>query len=232
MEARVGDRLIIKGHTIGQPDRDAEVLEVRGPGGGAPYVVRWSDSGHETLFFPGPDATVQHLGDEPAAPQERVGVTDLVRAEHEHLTGPLHNLLDVADALGEPGDSLPAAVREAYTFLAEVILPHAKAEESTLYPEVGELLGTPHATDVMTRQHVEIRRLVDRVGQLRDDATTGTTPTLRRNLQQALDAVHAVLTLHLATEEELYLPLIEAKVTPRRSAELAERFVAAASHQS
>jgi hypothetical protein len=41
-----------------------------------------------------------------------------------------------------------------------------------------------------------------------------------------------VLTLHLATEEELYLPLIEAKVTPRRSAELAERFVAAASHQS
>jgi hypothetical protein len=27
----------------------------------SPYVVRWGDVGHETLFFPGPDATVEHL---------------------------------------------------------------------------------------------------------------------------------------------------------------------------
>lgn len=228
MHARVGDRLIIKGHTVGQPDRDAEVLEVHGPDGGAPYVVRWSDSGHETLFFPGSDAMVQHLGDEPSTGHELVAVTDLVRAEHEHLTGPLHNLLDAADALSEPGKSLPDSVHEAYAFLADVIVPHAKAEEATLYPEVAELLGNPHATDAMTRQHVEIRRLVDRVERLRADGIAGTTPTLRRNLQQTLDAVHAVLTLHLATEEELYLPLIDAKVSPRRSAELAEQFEAAA----
>ena len=29
--------------------------------GEAPYVVRWGDSGHEALFFPGPDATIQHF---------------------------------------------------------------------------------------------------------------------------------------------------------------------------
>jgi hypothetical protein len=61
MHASVGDRIVIKGHRIGEPDRDCEVLEVRGPDGGSPYFVRWGDSGQESLFFPGPDAQCQHF---------------------------------------------------------------------------------------------------------------------------------------------------------------------------
>jgi hypothetical protein len=30
MQAEVGDRIIIKGHHVGDPDRDCEVLEVHG----------------------------------------------------------------------------------------------------------------------------------------------------------------------------------------------------------
>lgn len=60
MNANVGDRIVIKGHHIGDPDRDGVVLEVHGPDGGPPFLVRWEDDGHETLFFPGPDAMVQH----------------------------------------------------------------------------------------------------------------------------------------------------------------------------
>jgi hypothetical protein len=60
MRAAVGDRIVIKGHHVGEPDRDAEILEVRGPDGGPPYLVRWSDDGHEGLFFPGSDAVVEH----------------------------------------------------------------------------------------------------------------------------------------------------------------------------
>jgi Domain of unknown function (DUF1918) len=60
MRASVGDRIVIKGHRVGEHDRDCEVLDVRGPDGGSPYVVRWADSGRETLFFPGPDAAVEH----------------------------------------------------------------------------------------------------------------------------------------------------------------------------
>lgn len=60
MHATVGDRIVIRGHRMGQPDRDCEVIEVRGPDGTPPYLVRWGDTGHETLFFPGADATVRH----------------------------------------------------------------------------------------------------------------------------------------------------------------------------
>ena len=61
MKAAVGDRLIIKGHHIGEHERDAVILEVRGPDGGPPYLVRWDEDGHEGLVFPGPDAAVEHF---------------------------------------------------------------------------------------------------------------------------------------------------------------------------
>jgi hypothetical protein len=61
MHASAGDRIIIKGHRVGEPDRDCEVLEARGPGGTAPFLVRWSEDGHEALLFPGTDAFVQHF---------------------------------------------------------------------------------------------------------------------------------------------------------------------------
>ncbi len=62
MNVTVGDRVIIRGRHIGQAVRACRVVEVRGSGGGPPYLVRWDDSGHETLFFPGSDATVEHTG--------------------------------------------------------------------------------------------------------------------------------------------------------------------------
>jgi hypothetical protein len=65
MHARPGDRIVIRSHTTGGPVRDAEVLEVEHEDGSPPYVVRWSDSGHEALFFPGPDAYVAHESDAP-----------------------------------------------------------------------------------------------------------------------------------------------------------------------
>jgi hypothetical protein len=61
MKAQTGDRIVIRGHHIGEPDRDCEILEVHGNDGAPPYLVRWGDSGHESLFFPGPDAMVEHF---------------------------------------------------------------------------------------------------------------------------------------------------------------------------
>ncbi len=61
MRAEVGDRLVIKGHHVGDPERDAEILEVHGEDGGPPYLVRWDDDGHEGLVFPGSDASVERI---------------------------------------------------------------------------------------------------------------------------------------------------------------------------
>ncbi|HET6950866.1 MAG TPA: DUF1918 domain-containing protein [Acidimicrobiales bacterium] len=60
MRASVGDKIVVRGHHVGEPDRDAVVLAVEGADGGPPYLVRWSEDGHEGLYFPGSDATVVH----------------------------------------------------------------------------------------------------------------------------------------------------------------------------
>ena len=64
MFAEKGDRLVIPGHHVGEPSRDGEIVEVRHADGTPPYVVQWSDTGHEALVFPGPDAHVQHFDHE------------------------------------------------------------------------------------------------------------------------------------------------------------------------
>jgi hypothetical protein len=59
LHATVGDRLVVQ--SMHGPARDAEILELRHPDGTPPYWVRWSDTGHEALVFPGADAYVQHF---------------------------------------------------------------------------------------------------------------------------------------------------------------------------
>jgi hypothetical protein len=75
MKAEAGDELVIRGTRMGQPDRRGEILECRGPDGGAPYIVRWDDSGHTTVLYPGSDCEVHPLAhrqpDTDAAPPHR-----------------------------------------------------------------------------------------------------------------------------------------------------------------
>jgi hypothetical protein len=59
MEAAVGDRIVVAAAMISGPLRDGEIIQV-GKQGEPPYLVRWSDDGRETLFFPGPDAHISH----------------------------------------------------------------------------------------------------------------------------------------------------------------------------
>lgn len=66
LRARPGDRLVIRPERPGDPEREAEILEVLGPDNGPPFRVRWSDTGDETLQFPGSDAKVDSRQPVPA----------------------------------------------------------------------------------------------------------------------------------------------------------------------
>ncbi|MED7924865.1 DUF1918 domain-containing protein [Nonomuraea sp. LP-02] len=45
------------GNVVGQAGRKAVIVEVRGPDGAPPHVVRFGD-GHPLFVYPGPDAVV------------------------------------------------------------------------------------------------------------------------------------------------------------------------------
>lgn len=67
MKAEVGDWLVIKGRTNERPDRRGAITEVHSDDGSPPYLVRWLDTGHEALVFPGPDALVVARAEQAAA---------------------------------------------------------------------------------------------------------------------------------------------------------------------
>jgi hypothetical protein len=59
MQATVGDQIVIRSQHVDEQVRSGEIIDVRGPDGSPPFLVRWGD-GHEALIYPGPDAEVQH----------------------------------------------------------------------------------------------------------------------------------------------------------------------------
>jgi Domain of unknown function (DUF1918) len=58
MHANVGDQVVIESATLDSARRRGEVTEVLGRGEREHYRIRWQD-GHESTYFPGPDARVE-----------------------------------------------------------------------------------------------------------------------------------------------------------------------------
>ncbi|MFI6047400.1 DUF1918 domain-containing protein [Nocardia sp. NPDC051321] len=62
MYATIGDQIFLRDSSSASPrDRSGEIIEVRGPDGQPPYLVRFAD-GRESLVDPGPDTIVEPPG--------------------------------------------------------------------------------------------------------------------------------------------------------------------------
>jgi hypothetical protein len=59
MHASVHDRIVVHAAHVGELDRDGEILEVHGADGSPPYIVKWSDTGQQSLYVPGSDAVIR-----------------------------------------------------------------------------------------------------------------------------------------------------------------------------
>jgi len=59
VQAKPGDVVVVHGHSTGDPGRTGVIVEVLDAATGREhYRVRW-DEEHETLYWPGSDATVR-----------------------------------------------------------------------------------------------------------------------------------------------------------------------------
>nr|WP_225852404.1 hemerythrin domain-containing protein [Micromonospora sp. AMSO12t] len=144
---------------------------------------------------------------------------DRYAAEHGGIRDVLAALGDTADLVATAPDApqcLPT-LRETHRRLVGQVLPHEAAEEHQLYPALADPLGSAEATSTMSRAHVEIRRLVDRIGA--HLAQAGDGPLRRDQLTDLLAALYglaAILRLHLAQEEEDYFSLSPAEPAESR----------------
>lgn len=159
-----------------------------------------------------------------------VTLTQPLHEEHVELMPHIEMLRSVADAIGTlPMDTLRQRVYDVYMFLEHHLLPHAQAEEWALYPTVGRLLGAPAATATMGRDHVEIGRLIEELASLKMQISrTSASESQEKDLRRVLYGLYAVIKLHFAKEEEVYLPLLDARLTPDEAGEMFEAMETAA----
>jgi len=62
VKAAAGDQVVVESNHLSAHRREGQIVEVHDPGGAPPYLVHWSDTDTESLFFPGPDAHIIPAG--------------------------------------------------------------------------------------------------------------------------------------------------------------------------
>ncbi len=151
-------------------------------------------------------------------------ITQPLRDEHKELLPHVETLKAAADQVSEAlSERAWKNIQESYEFLAYHLIPHAYAEDQALYPVVQRVMGANQATATMSRDHVEVGRLTEELktrlplqpGRLRADEVA--------DLRRVLYGLYSLVKLHFAKEEEIYLPLLDARLT---SAEASKMFAA------
>ena len=152
-------------------------------------------------------------------------LTQPLRDEHKELVPHIERILEVANSLPEASlEQIRDGVGEVYEFLAYHLIPHAQAEDAALYPAVQKVLGSPDATKTMSRDHVEVGRYIEELAELQRDIF----PRNFKSLQRVLYGLYALVKVHFAKEEEVYLPILEERLSLEEVNEMFETMEAAA----
>lgn len=142
----------------------------------------------------------------------------LVAAIHDHHTELERKLTEYAGQFDAGGDQFDASwltelLTQLSSFLTEELLPHAQGEERVLYPALDPVIaqhGSPTAT--MRVDHEYLTRFIQQAttlaGKLRSVGRSERAP-IAAQLQQVLGQLQTLLSVHLAKEERVYLPLVE-----------------------
>ncbi len=157
-------------------------------------------------------------------------LTQPLHDEHKELFPHVEQIREVAATVCDaPISEIRKGVEDAYDFLAHHLIAHAQAEDEALYPVVQKVLGSPLATKTMSRDHIEISRYIDELAVLRKglNVKSLTTPQAQ-SLQRVLYGLYALLKVHFAKEEEVYLPILDQRLTPESAHEMFENMEAAA----
>jgi iron-sulfur cluster repair protein YtfE (RIC family) len=141
-------------------------------------------------------------------------ITKPLRDEHGELLTRIERLKELADSVGTEGiEALRRGIQEVEEFLHVHLIPHALTEDRVLYPAVNRLMGAEQATATMSRDHHEVGKLTEELSGLaaRLDGQS-LSKAQQQQLRRLLYGLYALVKLHFAKEEEIYLPLLDARL--------------------
>jgi len=122
---------------------------------------------------------------------------EAILEHHERLGEELAARADVVSGAVAAGQPYGAAVAGLVAYLAEEVLPHAAAEEKTIYPAAVRA-GLAGTVEEMVAEHVTLSALGARVASLTDD----------QEAAEQAQQVARLFTAHAARENNLLLPAL------------------------
>lgn len=149
---------------------------------------------------------------------------------HHEIALEIERMREWADEIGlVPLDIVRRRLTAANELIMTRILPHAFAEKEILYPALKPLIGA-QATAMLQRDHTEMLKLAGELNALRREATTGEIgPRFVFDARRVLYCLHLLACLYFAKEDEIVIPLLDARCTLAEAEELSaamERAVA------
>lgn len=146
----------------------------------------------------------------------------LLRAHRSELHAGLGQLHMAADAVrgAEPRLAL-AALEQSLSFTHGTMLPHLRAEEFTLFPAFERVVDRPGALDVLVAQHRSIGRMADDLARVVNAVRAkGDLPSHWRYLDPLLHGLYAVARVHLESEDDVVLSMVEEHLSPSEIADI------------
>jgi uncharacterized protein (DUF2249 family)/iron-sulfur cluster repair protein YtfE (RIC family) len=133
-----------------------------------------------------------------ASSERDAAAVEAVKSHHAQLAGRLALSVDRVLASAATGAGLEEARAELDRFCTEELMPHAKAEEASLYPAAARSERARLLVDAMVDEHGVIAGLVERVGTESDPV----------RLAAAAFALRTVFESHLTKENDIILPVV------------------------
>lgn len=151
---------------------------------------------------------------------------ELIDEVQKTLLSRVNSLSSTADSIGIStlGD-IRDGVDDCVRYLANELIPFCEVSHAVLYPVVGEMFGSLNSTNTMSHDIVEIRHLTTELEKLHQILNSNDEiNTFEANqLRAVLYGLHAVITLHLTKDSEIYISMLEKRLTDVEIQELLDR---------
>jgi hypothetical protein len=131
-----------------------------------------------------------------------------LRRQHEILAPMVERLREFADGMGDAdGEALADALPSLQPTLDHIV-SHERSDESDVYTKLAVGIGGDDPLAAMSRAHQEIFDLARSYNRIVDDLGGGPPePQDIVDLRRILYALHTVVRLNIAQEDELYMSL-------------------------
>jgi hypothetical protein len=134
--------------------------------------------------------------------------------EHGSFTVGLDVISKTANGVNDL--SLPELRRQLdriHAFVAKRFIPHCEAEVDEARALINRLVNVPPATGIITGDQAEVKRLAAKLLALRERLLFSYFgPNQLESLREVLYDLHTLIKLHLATEDEFNMTLLDQAV--------------------